>query len=104
MLVGPINCCNPFLINITAIAARSRLIILDSAFEPASPKNFINNEDNENINPAKRIFVITDIIVGKSPYCETMTREVVKTAGPTISGVPSGTAPRSFPGIRLLFT
>jgi len=50
------------------------------------------------------MLAIIDIVVGMMPYCVTITSEVVKTAGPTINGVPRGTAPSSLLGTRLFLT
>ena len=63
----------PFLISITAIAAKSKLIIFDSAFVPASPNTFINQYEPPKIRPAKRMFPITAIMVGSKPYSEIIT-------------------------------
>lgn len=79
-------------------------MILDKALEPASPRNPISREDNENAKPAIIMLAIIDIVVGMMPYCDTITSEVVKTAGPTINGVPRGTAPSSLLGMRLSLT
>jgi len=43
------------------------------------------------------------IRVGAIPYSGMMTRQVVRTAGPTIMGVPRGTAPSSSAGVRRLW-
>ena len=87
----------------TAIAARSRLVIFERAFEPASPRIFTSTEDDLKTSPAIKIFPSTDIMVAYNPYWETITREVVNTAGPAMSGVPRGTTPSSLLGTRLCF-
>ena len=94
----------PFRISITAIEASNKLNILDKAFEPAVPRNFINIADSRNTRPQNRILLRMEIIAAKRPYSETISMDVVSTAGPAMSGVPSGTAPSSAEGTRLFLT
>ena len=46
------------------MASNSRCAILESALEPAIPRNLMKIFDDQKRNPAKRIFTKTDINVG----------------------------------------
>ena len=92
----------PFRMSITAIAAKRRLVIFERAFVPASPRTSIKKSEDLKTAPASRILTISEMIVADMPYSETMSMEVVRTAGPAMSGVPIGTAPSSEVGLRLV--
>ena len=85
----------PLRIIMTAIAASKRAVTLERARDPALPKILIILFEAEKIAPAIKTFKKTATKVGTKPYSSTMIMDVVKTAGPTIEGVPIGTAPIS---------
>ena len=85
----------PLRMSMTAIAAKRRFVTFDNALVPAFPRIFIMKLESKSTKPANKILTNTDISVAASPYSPIIINEVVKTAGPTISGVPRGTAPSS---------
>ena len=85
----------PLRMSITAIAAKRRFVTFDNALEPDFPRILIITLESESIKPANKILTNTDISVAVKPYSPIIINEVVKTAGPTMSGVPRGTAPSS---------
>jgi len=78
---------------ITPIAARSRLVILDTVLEPVFPIIRLISGAMKNMAPAIKILVIIakDVINKLCSLIKSM--DVVNTAGPVISGTPMGTAP-----------
>jgi len=94
----------PFLTNIMAMAANRRLVTFDIAREPATPKILISLSEAENTKPANNILTIKDMAVVKIPHWPTIIRVVVRTAGPTIKGMPKGTTPRVLAGSRRFFS
>jgi len=78
---------------ITPIAAKSRLVILDIVLEPVLPMVRSMNGAMKKTAPAIKILVIMaeDVINKLCSLIKSM--DVVKTAGPVISGTPIGTAP-----------
>src|SRR3989338_2960911 len=85
----------PLRIIITAIAARKSAMILDNALAPERPRIFIKRSAQMNITPTRQMFNTTEATVAATPCWSIMIKEVVNTAGPTINGVPRGTAPSS---------
>ena len=83
----------PLRIIITAIAAKSRLVILDIVFEPVLPRTRLINGDERKIPPAIKILIIIARDVMTKVCSLIRSIDVVNTAGPVISGTPMGTAP-----------
>ena len=94
----------PFLIIITAIAAKKRLVILLKTLVPMFPIILITKSERKKIIPVKIILIITEINVGAKPYCSRTIRLVVNTAGPAIKGVPNGTKANSGFGLIPFFS
>jgi len=53
----------PFLMSITAIAAKRRLVTLDKALAPELPIILMSAPDKEKITPASNTFIISEIKV-----------------------------------------
>src|SRR5207248_3101845 len=83
----------PRRIIMTPIAARRRLEILPTAAIPPSPTRApIRRASRKTPSTSMRLTVKAPSATG-SPTASAWIRRVVRTAGPTMSGIPSGTTP-----------
>ena len=94
----------PSWIILTAIAARNNTITLEATFTPLLPKKEATLFACQNSSQAIARLAINETNTMNIEYCPESIINVVKTAGPTTSGVPRGTAPiKSVSEISLSF-